>query len=78
VRRVKRLNPASNTKTKTGTGDGAVAQQQELFAAYRYHAVFSDSPLTLVQAEKTHRAHAIVEQVIADLEVALALLLRER
>ncbi len=68
VRRVKRLNPASNTKTKTGTGDGAVAQQQELFAAYRYHAVFSDSPLTLVQAEKTHRAHAIVEQVIADLK----------
>jgi len=30
--------------------------------------VFSDSPLTLVQAEKTHRAHAIVEQVIADLK----------
>ena len=39
-----------------------------MFAAYRYHAVFSDSPLTLVQAEKTHRAHAIVEQVIADLK----------
>jgi hypothetical protein len=31
-------------------------------------AVFSDSPLTLVQAEKSHREHAIIEQVIADLK----------
>jgi hypothetical protein len=29
--------------------------------------VFTDSPLPLVQAEKTHRAHAIIEQVHADL-----------
>ncbi len=64
VRRVKRLNP--NTKTPTGTGDAG--QQQELFTAYRYHAVFTDSPLVLVQAEKTHRAHAIIEQVHADLK----------
>ena len=62
VRRVKRLNPTGNSQAdKTMT-----AEQQELFAAYRYHAVFSDSPLTLTQAEKTHREHAIVEQVIAD------------
>jgi len=62
VRRVKRLNPGVRSQaTKTMT-----AEQQELFAAYRYHAVFSDSPLTLVQAEKTHREHAIIEQVIAD------------
>ena len=60
VRRVKRLNPRS----KAGTGD---AGQQELFSLYRYHAVFTDSPLILVQAEKTHRAHAIIEQVHADL-----------
>ncbi len=64
VRRVKRLNP--NTKAPAGTGDAG--QQQELFSLYRYHAVFSDSPLMLVQAEKTHRAHAIIEQVHADLK----------
>jgi hypothetical protein len=28
--------------------------------------VFTDSPLTMLEAEKTHRAHAVVEQVIAD------------
>jgi len=39
-----------------------------LFSLYRYHAVFSDSPLTLVQAEKAHRDHAILEQVHADLK----------
>jgi len=64
VRRVKRLNPIS----KPNTDKGLTAQQQELFSVYRYHAVFSDSPLTLVQAEKSHREHAIIEQVIADLK----------
>lgn len=64
VRRVKRLNPVS----KPNTDKGLTAEQQELFAVYRYHAVFSDSPLMLVQAEKSHREHAIVEQVIADLK----------
>jgi len=62
VRRAKRLNP----KSKAGTGDGG--QQQEPFSLYRYHDVFTDSPLILVQAEKTHRAHAIIEQVHADLK----------
>lgn len=57
VRRVKRLNPAS-----------VPAGQNELFAAYRYHAVFTDSPLELIQAEADHRRHAIVEQVIADVK----------
>jgi hypothetical protein len=42
--------------------------QSELFTAYRYHAVFTDSPLPMLEAEKAHRAHAIVEQVIADLK----------
>jgi hypothetical protein len=41
--------------------------QDELFPAWRYHAVFTDSPFELVQAEGQHRDHAIVEQVIADL-----------
>ena len=56
VRRVRRLNPNS-----------AAQGQGELFAAYRYHAVFTDSPFMLLQAESQHRGHAIVEQVFADL-----------
>ncbi len=32
--------------------------QSELFTAYRYHAVFTNSPLPMLQAEKAHRAHA--------------------
>lgn len=56
VRRVRRLNPNS-----------AAQGQGELFATYRYHAVFTDSPFQLVQAESDHRGHAVVEQVFADL-----------
>jgi len=59
VRRVRRLNPKT-------VADG----QGELFAGYRHHGVFTDSPLTMLQAEKSHRAHAIVEQVIADLKAS--------
>jgi Transposase DDE domain group 1 len=57
VRRVKRLNSPSEA-------DG----QGELFTTWRYHAVFTDSPLPMLQAEAAHRGHAIVEQVIADLK----------
>jgi Transposase DDE domain group 1 len=57
VRRVKRLNPPSEA-------DG----QGELFTTWRYHAVFTDTPLPMLQAEAAHRGHAIVEQVIADLK----------
>lgn len=57
VRRVKRLNP-----------DSVPAGQGELFGAYRYHAVFTDSEQPMLEAEATHRKHAIVEQVIADLK----------
>ncbi|WP_134772176.1 IS1380 family transposase [Ornithinimicrobium flavum] len=57
VRRVRRLNPKA---TKAG--------QDELFATYRHHAVFTDSPLSMLAAEASHRDHAIVEQVIADLK----------
>jgi hypothetical protein len=46
---------------------GAAPGQGELFPAWRYHAVFTDSPSGLVQAEEQHRGHAIIEQVIADL-----------
>jgi len=58
VRRVKRLNPAA----------GRGHDQGELFCAYRYHAVFTDSPLPMLEAEACHRQHAIIEQVIADLK----------
>ena len=44
----------------------APAGQEELFPVWRYHAVFTDSPFELVQAEGQHRDHAIVEQVFAD------------
>jgi hypothetical protein len=44
----------------------APAGQGELFPVWRYHAVFTDSPFELVQAESQHRGHAIVEQVFAD------------
>jgi hypothetical protein len=42
------------------------AGQDELFPAWRYHAVFTDSGFELVQAEEQHRDHAIIEQVFAD------------
>lgn len=41
--------------------------QGELFPAYRYHAVFTNSPSDLITAEAQHRDHAIIEQVFADL-----------
>jgi hypothetical protein len=44
----------------------AAAGQDELFPVWRYHAVFTDSPFELIQAEGQHRDHAIVEQVFAD------------
>ena len=68
VRRVKRLNPTPSTSSSAGA-DGAAhdsGEQGELIAAYRYDAVFTDNPLRLVQAEKAHRGHAIIEQVHAD------------
>ena len=54
VRRVKDLNHK------------AAQGQDELFTVWRYHAVFTDSPFTLLQAEEHHRDHAQVEQVFAD------------
>jgi hypothetical protein len=44
----------------------AAGGQDELFACWRYHAVFTDSPFQMIQAEGQHRDHAIVEQVFAD------------
>jgi hypothetical protein len=47
--------------------DLSEAGMAELFAVWRYHAVFTDSPFTMLQAEEQHRDHAIIEQAFADL-----------
>ena len=54
VRRVRDLNAS------------APAGQAELFPVWRYHAVFTDSPFEMIQAEEQHRGHATIEQVFAD------------
>jgi hypothetical protein len=56
VRRIPDLNPR------------AVAGQPTLFDTWRFHAFFTTSTLDTVTADKTHRAHAIIEQVHADLK----------
>ena len=48
-------------KAKAAPGQG------ELFPAWRYHAVLTDSPYELAQAEEQHRGHAVIEQLPADL-----------
>jgi hypothetical protein len=54
VRRVR----ARNEKAAEG--------MDETSPAWRYHALLTDSPFEMLQAEGQHRDHAIVEQVIAD------------
>ena len=58
VRRVRDQNPEHVQMNAQG----------ELFRVWRHHAVFTDSPLPMLEAERDHRRHAIVEQVIADLK----------
>jgi hypothetical protein len=57
VRRVKRLTPKK-----------ATAGQDPLFDTWRHHAIFTNSPMSMLQAESQHRGHAIIETVIADLK----------
>lgn len=42
--------------------------QPTLFDTHRFHAFFTTSDLDTVTADKTHRGHAIIEQVNADLK----------
>jgi len=56
VRRIPDLNPTDH--------DG----QARLFDTWRFHAFFTTSSLDTVAADKTHRGHAIIEQVHADLK----------
>ena len=58
VRRVRDANPDHVARTAQG----------ELFRVWRHHAIFTDSPLPMLTAERDHRRHAIIEQVIADLK----------
>jgi hypothetical protein len=53
VRRIPELNPCG---------------QDGLFDVWRYHGFFTTSALNTVTADKTHRGHAVIEQVHADLK----------
>ncbi len=59
VRRIPDLNPPADPA------------QASLFAVWRWHAFFTTAPeeqMDTVAADKTHRGHAIIEQVFADLK----------
>jgi hypothetical protein len=56
VRRVPELKPRD------------VSGQPTLFDTHRFHAFFTTSDLDTVTADKTHRAHAVIEQINADLK----------
>ena len=56
VRRIPDLNPSSDHGQAT------------LFDTWRFHAFFTTTDLDTVTADKTHRGHAIIEQVHADLK----------
>jgi hypothetical protein len=60
VRRIPDLNPSPK--------DGQKTVQEALFETWRFHAFFTTSTLNTAAADKTHRGHAIVEQVHADLK----------
>jgi Transposase DDE domain group 1 len=71
VRRIPDLNPTNITSSSDQT------VQDVLFQTWRFHAFFTTTPtpspahpdgLDTVAADKTHRAHAIIEQVHADLK----------
>lgn len=57
VRRIPDLNP-----TREG--------QATLFDTWRFHAFFTTTDLDTATADKTHRGHAIIEQVHADLKAS--------
>jgi hypothetical protein len=58
VRRIKRLQALASDGTAQG----------ELFATFRHHAFITNSTLALIEADQTHREHAIIEQTIAELK----------
>jgi len=60
VRRVERLNKATIAAADAG--------QDPLLTLWRHHGFVTNSALTAVTADETHRDHAIIEQVIAELK----------
>ena len=56
MRRIPELNPKE------------AAGQPTLFDTHRFHAFFTTSALDTITADKTHRGHAIIEQINADLK----------
>jgi Transposase DDE domain group 1 len=61
-RLVVRRIPDVNTRAKTG--------QATLFETWRFHAFFTTTDLDTVAADQTHRRHAIIENVHADLKAS--------
>ena len=59
-RLVVRRIPDLNKKASDG--------QATLFDTWRFHAFFTTSDLDTVTADKTHRGHAVIEQINADLK----------
>jgi hypothetical protein len=47
-----------------------IGEQGALFPVWRYHPFFTDNPAPTLQAEREHRHHAVIEQVIADSKAA--------
>lgn len=56
VRRIPDLNQTSDNGQAT------------LFDTWRFHAFFTTTDLDIITADRTHRGHAIIEQVHADLK----------
>lgn len=56
VRRVKRL------------GESAKHTQDTLFDTHRHHAFITNSTLSTVDADRRHRGHAVIEQVMSELK----------
>jgi hypothetical protein len=69
VRRLPSTRRNTSNGDNSGNGGGG---QQELFTAYRYQAVFTDTGFDPADAERHHRGRARIEQVFADLNNSAA------
>jgi hypothetical protein len=59
--------PSSITPAASGA-KAKVSHLHSTHSASRRTAIFTDSPMSMLDAEAAHRDHAIIEQVIADLK----------
>ena len=60
--------PARRAPRPAAVTPPATAGQDELFTTWRHHGFVTNSTLSTVAADETHRDHAIIEQVIAELK----------